>query len=145
MNERPQRNGALPSPGPSAMTTPPAQAPSALPRLKAAMLKLDARLCPAPAACSSTHICMGATVAKAAAPSSPTKSDGGSAACMAKCIAPSTAARADQRAEDGRQGRDRPGARRGDCQATRPPPNTSRIGETAASDEAGDRVSGGAM
>ncbi|MNL60555.1 hypothetical protein D3C87_1843730 [compost metagenome] len=50
------------------MTAPPSHAPIALPRLKAAMLKDEARPWPAPSALASTHICSGATVAKAAAP-----------------------------------------------------------------------------
>ena len=59
------------------MPSPPSRAPKALlPRLKAAMLRLEARLWPAPHAFSSTHICSGGTVAKAAAPSRPTNSIG---------------------------------------------------------------------
>lgn len=52
------------------MVTPPAQAPSALPRLNAAMLRLETSVRPLGPAASKTRSCSGATVAKAAIPSS---------------------------------------------------------------------------
>lgn len=60
------------NPKPCDSTSPPTQAPSALPRLKAEMFRLEARLAPAAPACYSTRICIGATVAKATVPSSTT-------------------------------------------------------------------------
>src|SRR5690606_20058669 len=49
-------SGVAARPGPWSMVRPPSQAPPALPRLKAAMLKADARF-GAPPAFSSTRIC----------------------------------------------------------------------------------------
>src|SRR5690606_26703700 len=60
-------SGVAARPGPWSMVRPPSQAPPALPRLKAAMLKADARF-GAPPAFSSPRIGGGGTGARAAAP-----------------------------------------------------------------------------
>ena len=104
----------------------------ALPRLKAAMLRLEARPWPAPPAWLSTRICSGATVAKAAAPSrkaastAPTLSwNAQPAASMITVRMAMLPASALFRALSAQ----RPPTR---LPATRPAPNTRRIGETAA-------------
>ncbi len=114
---------------PWSITTPPTQAPSALPRLKAAMFKLDARFWPAPEAFSSTRSCMGATVANAATPSSrrttttvDRRADG--AAHRGRAPAPASPAMP-RTACMGARSASLPPSR---LPAARPPPNRSSIG-----------------
>ena len=95
---------------------------------------------PGAAAFSARSICSGATVAKAAAPSSTIRCDGRRSGCAAQAHSAEQhdgerRQRAEQRTRQAAIGE--LAAERG-CRPTRPPPKTSRIGETAASREAGD-------
>jgi hypothetical protein len=100
--------------------------------LKAAMFRLEARPWPAPPACDSTRICSGATVAKAAAPRPKAATTAPIRSWKPKAEATSTRvrmARLPSRAGARALSAQRPPTR---LPPTRPAPNTSRIGETAA-------------
>jgi carotenoid cleavage dioxygenase-like enzyme len=134
--EREQRrppSRARAAPGHASITTPPTQAPSALPRLKAAMFRLDARFWPAPEAFSSTRSCIGATVANEATPSRPTNTTAVNGVPMVNCIAPSTTASATSVPSTAGIGARSASLPPRMLPMARPPPNTSRIGDTADS------------
>ena len=107
------------------------------------MFRLDARLRPAPAAWSSTRTCSGATVAKAAMPSTTRKTIAGTLRWIHRSIEASTSARASSvpsTAGIGARSASRPPSR---LPSASPAPNSSIAGDTAAADSPVTRVSRG--
>lgn len=137
-------HGSAVSPAPRAIAALPSHAPSALARLNAPMLRLEARL-GASLAWRRIHSCNGATVANIARPSRPVHSTTDQRACCAKPNTTSTAASAasvPSNAPDRRRSASRPPS---GLPIAMPTPNTSSTGETIASPKPATRVSSGSM